>query len=160
VQLWGRAEQWIGNELNDFGWGVGASVPLGYADVWAAVRRDTRDPLYWNPSRHSWTVGLTRRLGARPPVFQPAPVSRDGRTILRLPASGLAGPISVAGEFSGWQPRPMQRVGDAWVLELPLAPGVYRYAFVDAAGQWFVPASVPGRLDDGMGGHVAVLIVP
>jgi hypothetical protein len=39
------------------------------------------------------------------------------------------------------------------------APGVYHYAFVAEDGTWFVPESVPGRQDDGMGGHVAVLVV-
>ncbi|HEY8485417.1 MAG TPA: hypothetical protein VIL13_12465 [Longimicrobiales bacterium] len=42
---------------------------------------------------------------------------------------------------------------------MKVAPGVYHYAFVTADGKWFVPESVPGRKDDGMGGHVAVLVV-
>jgi hypothetical protein len=46
------------------------------------------------------------------------------------------------------------------VLELPLASGVYRFAFVAADGEWFVPEGYPGRMDDDMGGYVAVLVVP
>ena len=53
----------------------------------------------------------------------------------------------------------MEREGDEWVVRLPLAPGAYRYAFRSATGEWFVPSSTPGRRDDGMGGHVAVLMV-
>jgi hypothetical protein len=45
------------------------------------------------------------------------------------------------------------------VARLPIASGVYNYAFRSASGEWFVPASTPGRKDDGMGGHVAVLVV-
>ena len=53
----------------------------------------------------------------------------------------------------------MRREGDQWVIRIPLAAGVYNYAFRGSDGQWFVPASVPGRRDDGFGGHVAVLVV-
>ena len=31
---------------------------------------------------------------------------------------------------------------------------------VTASGEWFVPDGYPGRIDDGMGGHVAVMVVP
>jgi hypothetical protein len=54
---------------------------------------------------------------------------------------------------------PMQRDGSRWTYAAQLAPGVYHYAFVAEDGTWFVPESVPGRQDDGMGGHVAVLVV-
>jgi hypothetical protein len=36
---------------------------------------------------------------------------------------------------------------------------VYNYSFVAPDGTWYVPQSVPGRKDDGMGGHVAVLVI-
>jgi hypothetical protein len=36
---------------------------------------------------------------------------------------------------------------------------VYHYAFRSHTGQWFVPASVAGRRDDGFGGHIAILVV-
>ena len=47
-----------------------------------------------------------------------------------------------------------------WTYTAKLAPGVYHYAFVAADGTWFVPRSVRGRQNDGMGGEVAVLVVP
>ena len=56
-------------------------------------------------------------------------------------------------------PVPMQREGRDWTIRLPLAKGAYHYAFQSARGAWFVPASIPGRRDDGMGGQVAVLLV-
>ena len=80
--------------------------------------------------------------------------------VIRLPTAEASGDaLSIAGDFNGWKPAPMTREGGDWVLRLPLAPGVYKYSFRDAGGRWFVPASVPGRRDDGMGGHVAVLVV-
>ena len=66
---------------------------------------------------------------------------------------------SIAGDFTGWKPVPMQRDGSRWTFTVKLEPGTYHYAFVGEDGTWFVPESVPGRQDDGMGGHVAVLVV-
>jgi hypothetical protein len=161
VVLSASAERWLGASLQDLGWSAGATVPLGFADVWAALRHDTRDPLYWNSARRTWSIGLTRRFGARMPngPLVGAPV-RDGRAVIRLARAASAGAVSVAGDFTDWQPRPMQRAGSFWELEVPLPSGVYRYAFVDAQGRWFVPPEVAGRRDDGMGGHVVVLVVP
>ena len=79
---------------------------------------------------------------------------------VRLPATDApAGGVSIAGDFNGWQPAEMQREGGEWIIRLALAPGVYHYAFRSVNGDWFVPPSAPGRRDDGMGGHVAVLVV-
>ncbi len=54
----------------------------------------------------------------------------------------------------------MRASGSDWVIEIPAGPGVYRFAFVSASGEWFVPEGYPGRMDDDMGGHVAVIVVP
>jgi len=53
----------------------------------------------------------------------------------------------------------MEREGDDWTYTVAVPRGVYSYAFVGADGAWFVPEGVPGRKDDGMGGHVAVVVV-
>jgi hypothetical protein len=155
------AERWVASNLQDLGWTASASVPLGFVDAWAALRHDARDPLYWTAARQSWSLGLTRRFGARPVVLAvPVPHVRDGRATIRLPRAATAGAVSVAGDFTDWQPQPMRQAGSFWEFAVPLSPGVYRYSFVDANGRWFVPEDVPGRRDDGMGGHVAVLVVP
>ena len=80
--------------------------------------------------------------------------------VLRLPVGDAPpGNVSIAGDFNNWQAAPMQRENGEWVARLPLAPGVYHYAFRSAKGEWFVPETASGRRDDGMGGHVAVLVV-
>ncbi len=53
----------------------------------------------------------------------------------------------------------MQRDGRDWLLRITLPPGAYHYAFRSSNGEWFVPSSTPGRQDDGMGGHVALMVV-
>lgn len=159
AQVLVAAEQWLGSNLRDTGWSATLGVDLRVVNAWAAVRQETRDPLYWNPSRRSWSVGISRSLGAARPTPRPVVPQRPGRARLQLAQAAARGPIQVAGDFTGWQPRPMRLAGGVWEIEIVLAPGVYNYAFVDGAGRWFVPEDVPGRVDDGMGGHVAVLVV-
>ena len=151
--------RWVGGGLSDMGWGAGLALPLGsQGTLWASVRQDTPDPLYWNSARRTWSVGLTRRLGR---ATSPLPaITAPGMVTIRLAARDAGdGTVSVAGDFNGWTPAPMRREEDAWVLRLPLSAGVYHYAFRAADGRWFVPASIAGRRADGFGGHVAVLVV-
>jgi hypothetical protein len=126
------------------------------------MRRDTFDPLYRQPAQTSWSVGLSLQVGgAAPSAAPPVPAAYvDGRATLRLPVAASGAQPSIAGDFNDWTPAPMTRDGDHWTYTVALARGVYHYAFVDPAGGWFVPEGVPGRRDDGMGGHVAVLVVP
>jgi hypothetical protein len=164
VRLWANAGRWYADALDDMTWGAGASIEIGgTADVWLSVRHDATDPLYLATARSSWNLGVSRRIG-RPAPAPPramAPVIAAGRVRILLPASAARdGSPSVAGEFSDWAPLAMQREGGHWVLELPLRSGVHRFSFVSGSGEWFVPELYPGRMDDGMGGHVAVLVIP
>ena len=161
VDVWGQTGKWLADDLSEREWAVGSGVSLGArTSVWGSVRQEAPDPLYWNASRRSWSVGLTRRLGRVPPPLVPLPRSQAGTVVVRLAAADApAGDVSIAGDFNNWQPTPMQREGEEWVVRLTLAPGVYHYAFRSGSNDWFVPSSVPGRRDDGMGGYLAVLVV-
>lgn len=144
-------------------WGVVAGVPLGgRGQLFASVRHESFDPHYLMPPRTSWGVGVSLRVGRLPaPVPAAGPELRpQGGVILRMPLRDSHSPPLVAGDFTGWEPRPMERHGTEWRFRIRLPPGAYRYAFVSAQGEWFVPESVPNRMDDGMGGWVAVVVVP
>lgn len=160
VHLRVHAGRWVGDLLSETTWGAAVTVPLGQdAALWAGVQREAPDPLYWNSARRTWSVGVTRRLGRS---ASPLPmVTAPGVVVIRVPASevdtGTA--PSVAGDFTNWQPVPMRREGTGWVARFTLAAGIYRYAFRAGNGDWFVPSSIPGRREDGFGGHVAVLVV-
>ena len=177
-RVWAGAGTWLADSLEDAGWSAGASLDVGrFGELWAAYRDDPADPLYRSAPRRSWTVGISVPLGPRPAAPSPelAPLIEAGRVRIRLPIEIVAGlaragratagndgapPVpAVAGEFSDWKLVPMQRAGEDWVVDLELASGVYRFAFV-FAGEWFVPEGYPGRMRDDMGGHVALLIVP
>ncbi len=162
VQAWVRAGKWIGTQLDDAAWGAGVGVALGTrATLWASARQEAPDPLYWNAARRSWSVGVTRRLGQGAPAVLPlAPRQEIGGVVIEVSASDAPGTdLAIAGDFSNWQLVPMRREGDQWTVLLSLAPGVYHYAFRSGSGDWFVPASASGRRSDGMGGHVALLVV-
>jgi hypothetical protein len=161
VDVWVYTGRWLGTALEQSTWGAGSGVRLGArAAIWGSVRQEATDPLYWNPPRRTWSIGLTQRLGRIAAPLVPVSPTPAGVVVVRLPAADApAGEVSIAGDFNNWQPAPMLREGADWVVRLPLAPGVYHYSFRSSAGQWFVPASVPGRRDDGMGGHHAVLVV-
>ena len=156
VRLWGSAGRWFGDATATV-WGAGAAMDIGgRGELWVSAHRDL-EPLYSAAARTSWNVGYSIRLGRSAPVLA-SPVARDGVLVIRLPRDGSAAP-SVAGEFSDWQPLPMRAAGNEWLIEVPAGPGVYRFSFVSTDGRWFVPEGYPGRMDDDMGGHVAVVVV-
>lgn len=154
---------WMGRGAIETPWAVSATLwPQGRVHVAASARRDSYDPLTRQADLTSWNLGVGLKLGRLPgkAVAPIATVDGEGQAVVRLPLrAGGDGP-RIAGDFTNWTPVPMTRRDDAWVYAAALSTGVYQYAFVAADGTWFVPPSTPGRRDDGMGGHVAVLIVP
>lgn len=158
------AGRWMDDAMTTPVWSVGGSAWVtDRIRVRASLEQESENPLYWNLPRRSWSVGVSHAVGRVRALPVPLPVSapvEDGRVTLRLPLEEAQEAPAVGGDFNDWEPVPMTRDGDAWILSLPLTPGVYRYAFRRADGSWFVPESNPTRVDDGFGGHSAVLVVP
>jgi hypothetical protein len=161
AQLWATAGRWLGEDEDAVPWAAGVTLQLhDRAGVTFSGRRDGIDPLYGLPARTTWNVGLAYRMAGPPRPAEPVPASYvDGVATIVVPAADVGGQPSVGGDFNEWTPAPMRRDGDVWTYAVTVDPGVYQYAFVAQDGTWFVPESVPGRRDDGMGGHVAVLVV-
>ncbi len=159
---WGSLGQWSGDRGEGIPWSAGARLRLHDAlSLDAGARHDAFDPLYLQPAQTSWSVGVSVLVGRRASVVAPPVPSayENGRAAIKLPVSASRTQPSIAGDFNDWKPVPMQRETNHWVYSVAVKPGVYRYAFVSPDGEWFVPKSVAGRRDDGMGGHVAVLVV-
>jgi hypothetical protein len=161
IQLWGSAGRWISDGVPGVAWGAGARVGIGpVLELHVTARDNGFDPVYSARSERSLAAGMSVRFGRAAALRAPVPASySDGRAEVRIPARSVEGRPSIAGDFTGWKPVPMTLEGGRWIWRGALAPGSYHYAFVAADGTWFVPESVPGRRDDGMGGHVAVLVV-
>jgi hypothetical protein len=98
------------------------------------------------------------------PAAKPATVfygHDDGPVVVHLPARDAGSPPPmIAGDFTNWMPEHMERHKDEWRYSVHVSSGVYHFAFRGADGRWFVPASFPNRTEDGMGGWVAVLVIP
>jgi hypothetical protein len=143
-------------------WSVGGELRLaGRTSLSATAQHDGVDPLYLSPALTSWSVGLSILVGPRhrAPAEPIAARYENGVATIRLPSKLFASPPRVAGDFNNWTPVAMERDGESWRYAVAARPGVYNYAFVASDGTWYVPDGVPGRKDDGMGGHVAVLVV-
>jgi hypothetical protein len=162
VRMWGSLGGWMQGGRDGIAWSVGASTAIApQTDLQLGGRGNAFDPLYSTSTATSFWGGISVRLGGNRTAQAPVPRRLgDGRTVIRIPASSTKGTPSIAGDFTGWKPVPMERDGSHWTFKAVLRPGVYHYAFVREDGAWFVPASVPGRQSDGMGGVTAVLVVP
>jgi hypothetical protein len=163
---WGSVGSWISGlsaAEPAASWGVGASLGVTAATaLWTSVRREPFDPLYLGAPRTSWGVGVSHRLGTSGSGSSGTavvPRHRSG-TLVRIPLGEASHPPYVAGDFSGWSPVPMHRNGLWWEATLDLAPGLHHLAFQRADGSWFVPEGMPNRRSDGMGGWVAVVLIP
>lgn len=161
ASIWGSAGQLSGDSSSAGTWGAGAALRLGNrASLAASVRHDAIDPLYMTPSQRAWSLGASVRVGGTGLRGAPIPARyENGFATIRLAISQAKVQPRIAGDFNDWKPAPMQREGDNWTFTVKLEPGVYNYAFVNEHGEWFVPEKHAGRKDDGMGGHVAVLVV-
>jgi hypothetical protein len=167
LRVVGNVGTWIGGVPDEGGgaaptWSMGAELRLtNRASLEAAARHDSFDPLFRSAAQTSWSIGASMLLGrVRKPPVAPVPADyNNGAATIRVPAALLTSTPRVAGDFNGWKPESMERVGTSWSYRVLVAPGVYNYAFVAPDGTWYVPEGVPGRKDDGMGGQVAVLVV-
>lgn len=75
-------------------------------------------------------------------------------------AAPRATQVALSGSFNGWQPQPMHREGDEWVLDLKLKPGDHRYVFV-LNGKRSLPDPEGGEAELGQDGEAqSVLVLP
>jgi hypothetical protein len=113
------------------------------------------------------TVALAAPSSLRPgevPLQRPGPLApletEEGmRFRYRAPE---ARSVALVGGFNGWDTSRSPLVGPngdgIWETVLPLAAGVWRYAFV-VDGRWVAPPDAPRYEDDGFGGRNGVISV-
>jgi len=94
------------------------------------------------------------------PQLTPLMAQRRGDSVVvRFHMSG-ARSVAIAGDWNAWQPAPLRGLGaDIWEGALALAPGTYHFNLLVDGNEWVVPGGV-AVVSDGMGGMVAVLLVP
>ncbi len=124
-----------------------------------------REPYQGFPRGGFVTFGV--RLGATRPAragggtrkWPPLVPSRRGDSLVvqfRFPSVRS---VAMAGDWNGWQTRSLRSIGgDLWQGTLVLRRGLYHFNLL-VDGNWVVPNGV-ATVPDGMGGMVAVLVVP
>lgn len=138
------------------------SLPIGHAwSVQASGGRSGPDPLLGTPAAVDGSVSFTWDVLA--PIEPPRPVftivAGETPTVrFRMESEG-ASEVSVVGDFSNWEPVAMRQVGDSWVAELEVKPGLYHFGFL-VDGEWHVPEHAPGKVADDFGRTNATLVVP
>ncbi len=152
---------------------IGAQASIGFAVgrnayIQAAAGRGVSDPLSGASGSVAANLALSLRVGggnnsvaatvgppARSTAAQPV-----GYAVTFVFKDADAESVAVAGDFSGWEPRSLQRGrGSSWTLVTVLPPGVYHYSFVVNGTQWTLPDNATGIVDDGFGRKNATLIV-
>lgn len=132
--------------------------------AYASVETGRTDPLLGTPRSStaslgmSWRVARSRRTQDLPVVEVAERVGRGRRVRFQI-AGGVAERIALAGSFTDWQPRPMRRDRDLWVLDLVLEPGIHHFGFLLDGERWFVPGHAPGLVDDGWGRKNASFVI-
>jgi hypothetical protein len=160
VQLTGVAGTRVG-DLADGAWGslevVWHATPL--VSLEAVAGRFPRDLAGFSEGFYAQAglrFGTRRALGpAPPPLIVTAIGAGRVRVAVRYRRAVVA--LAITGSWNGWTEIPLRRDSGWWVTELPIGPGVYRYALV-ADGVWRLPDGVKGVPDE-FGGEVAQLIV-
>jgi hypothetical protein len=134
-------------------------------DATVALGRSATAPLYGSPGSFtasamlSWKLSSVRKRPTTPRVVELAEPLPGGRRVRFYLSAVDARRVSLTGDFTGWRPRPMQRSGDTWLLDLVLKPGVYHFGFLLDGERWYVPDGAPGLVDDGWGRRNASLVV-
>jgi hypothetical protein len=81
-----------------------------------------------------------------------------GSTLVRVHAQG-ARRVELMGDFTDWEPTPLERRGDRWELRFRVKSGSHHVLVRVDGGKWVVPANLP-RLDDELGGTVGLIVIP
>ena len=133
--------------------------------VEAAGGNYLRDPFQGLPRAGFIGGGVrlyAKRRVASTPAVSPQPLiaqHRGDSLVVRFRMSG-AQSVAIAGSWNAWTPVDIHGLGgDFWEAALSLPPGTYYFNLIVDGKEWVVPGGV-AVISDGMGGLVAVLMVP
>lgn len=124
-----------------------------------------RDPYQGFPRGGFVTLGVrwgstraVRAVAARR-MAPLVPMRRGDSVVVQFRFRGVRS-VAIAGDWNAWEPYLLRAVGDdVWEGTLPLKPGLYHFNLQVDGQDWVVPKGV-ATVPDGLGGMVAVLVVP
>lgn len=126
--------------------------------------RRVRDLLFGTAGSFAVSVSAAIRAVHWQPAPRPAVAAigeaREGGRVVRfaLRAPG-AETVALTGDFTAWDPIPMERGEDGWwfVREI-LPPGLHHFGFI-VDEEWAIPPDAPGVVEDGWGRRNASVVV-
>ncbi len=80
------------------------------------------------------------------------------RVRITVTAPATATRVEVTGDFSLWDPVPMQRESDRWTAVLEIVNGTHHFGFL-VDDEWFVPDDAPDVVPDEWGRQSATLVI-
>ena len=87
-------------------------------------------------------------------------IERAGEGRKRIEVRGIAASrVDIMGDFTGWDPIPLEAHGDTWRVERAISSGLHRIALRIDGGEWIAPINLPRATDD-LGGVVGLITVP
>src|SRR5207237_296750 len=155
-----------------WGLGIGAGPSTGLiAGDLPVTALHTRARVWWRPESGPGAPEL--QLSVEPTRFPDGwftdasliGTMERGRATVSLWAGGrvrMAGArsVAIAGDWNSWEQVPLRPLGDdVWEGVLGLRRGLYHFNLLVDGSDWVVPNGV-ATVPDGLGGMVAVLIVP
>lgn len=149
---------------NETGYGLSlAWSPVESAVFQVYAGQSVTDPVYGTLGNFAATFAVSLRAGHRKRSLGTGLVdygewTDTGRQVQFRIRAPHARHVALVGDFTGWQPLPMQRDGKTWTATVTLEPGVYHFGF-QVDDRWTVPKDAPGIMKDGWGRTNASIVI-
>ena len=162
-----RVDHWSTPAGSETTGGIAFVFPLGGWSLRGFMGRTEPDPLTLaEPGGGSGGILLGRRLVGRAPLPPPLPALHEvleegpaGSLVeIRVRASRGTETMEILGDFTFWDPMPLEREGDEWVGRLTIGPGTHHFGFL-ADGEWFLPENAPDTVPDEWGRKNATIVI-
>ncbi|MBT8397557.1 MAG: hypothetical protein HKO65_13590 [Gemmatimonadetes bacterium] len=162
-----RVDSWDTPSGTETTGGLAFILPLGGWDVRGFLGRTEPDPLTLaEPGGGSGGLLVGRRListgllsSEKPPLHQVLE-SSDGVATVEIQVTAPVGTerVEVLGDFTLWEPIPLEADGTRWIVRLEIPFGVHHFGFL-ADGNWYLPDNAPDAVPDEWGRKNATIVI-
>jgi len=162
-----RVDAWKTPSGTETTGGVAFIVPLGGWSVRGFLGRTEPDPLTLSePGGGSGGILLGRRLAGRDPLPPPSSPLHEvleftgdvALVKIQVRVPGGTEQLEIMGDFTFWDPVPMNREGSRWSVQLEIPEGTHHFGFL-ADGEWFLPDDAPDAVPDEWGRKNTTIVI-
>ena len=162
-----RVDAWDTPSGNQTTGGVAFIIPLGGWNLRGFLGRTEPDPLTLaEPGGGSGGILLGRRIVGRDPLPPPRPPLHrvlehsDDAAIVEIHVEAPRGTrqVELIGDFTLWEPVPMEGEGARWSVQLEILDGIHHFGFL-VDGDWFLPEDAPDAISDEWGRKNATIVI-